>query len=222
MRSLRLFLLPVLICPVLASAGALDDLLKAVNNNETEVVVEFLQRGMDVNTVDVEGNTLLMLAVRKGNDPLVEFLINNRAGLLKKNKYGDSALMLAAVNGDINIVRKLVGAGVKADEHRSGPGWTALIYAAFGGHAEIVRFLLENDADVDAQAGNGMTALMAACRNGHLEVVRLLLEYEADVDLLNQNNASALDLALANKHEKIAELLRVAGEDEQKPSLNAN
>ena len=50
-----------------ASAGVYDDLLKAIEDDDTETVTTILQRGMDVNTVDKSGNSLLMLAVQKGN-----------------------------------------------------------------------------------------------------------------------------------------------------------
>ena len=60
-------------------AGVYDDLLKAIEDNETQTVTSILERGMDVNTVDKSGNSLLMLAVEKGNAELVRFLINHRA-----------------------------------------------------------------------------------------------------------------------------------------------
>ncbi len=48
-------------------AGIYDDLLRAIEGNNMEEVTSILQRGMDVNTVDMSGNSLLMLAVMKGN-----------------------------------------------------------------------------------------------------------------------------------------------------------
>ena len=67
------------ICGGIATAGVYDDLLKALEDNNTEAVTTILQRGMDVNTVDKSGNSLLMLAVEKGNVELVRFLIEHRA-----------------------------------------------------------------------------------------------------------------------------------------------
>ncbi len=46
------------------------------------------------------------------------------------------------------------------------PGWTALIYAATGGHDAIVTYLLAEGANINAPSPNGTTALMMAVREG--------------------------------------------------------
>ena len=51
------------------------------------------------------------------------------------------------------------------------------MWAAFGGHVEVVRFLVANGADINAQdAYYGRTVLTWAAWVGHVEVVRLLIE----------------------------------------------
>ncbi len=51
--------------------------------------------------------------------------------------------MVAALGGRLDIVKKLRARGAEVD----GPGWNALIYAATGGHDEVVRYLLAEGAD---------------------------------------------------------------------------
>lgn len=208
MNGTRRFLLSVmLLFPVAAFGGVYDAMLNAVKIKDFETVRDLLDRGMDVNTTDDSGNSLLMLAAQQGSFSIVEWLLRKGAKVLIKNKYGDSALMLAALRGDLPIVDALVAAGAEIDPE----GWTPLIYAAFGGHQEVVRFLLKLDVDIDAQASNGMTALMAASRNGHLEVVRILLDHDADQSLANQQNLTAMDLATtAGSREIASELSRAA------------
>ncbi|HUW36862.1 MAG TPA: ankyrin repeat domain-containing protein [Rhodocyclaceae bacterium] len=185
-------------------AGAYDDLLGAIDNNDSSLVAQLLVRGMDVDTVDREGNTLLMRAAREGHNHILELLLRNKANVLKINKYGDSALLLAAFNGRAQAVEKLVAAGAAINPK----GWTPLIYAAFGGYTTIARLLLEKGADVDAAAPNGVTALMAAARNGHLKTVQLLLDHGARLDLRNQDGATASDWAAAAGNSDIADLLK--------------
>lgn len=207
-RILLLGWLVALLLPISAAAGVYEDMLKAVNTEDLGKLVGLLQRGMDVNTSDSSGNSLLMLAAQNDDLSILEVLLRRKANVLTINKHGDSALMLAALRGHLRSATALVAAGAEIDPE----GWTPLIYAAFGGHAEMVRFLLKLDLDIDAQAENGMTALMAASRNGHLEVVKLLLEQDSDVSLVNQSRLTALDMAASAGHKKVVqELSRAAG-----------
>lgn len=54
-----------------------------------------------------------------------------------------------------------------------------LIAACFTGHLQIVKLLIEHNADINSVA-SGTTALYAACISGHVEAVKLLLEHHAD------------------------------------------
>ena len=66
-------------------------------------------------------------------------------------------------------------------------GATALMVAAQAGHAEVVKVLLENGADVNATDGEGSTGLMYAAKHGHLATAKLLLERGADVNAETAN-----------------------------------
>ena len=58
------------------------------------------------------------------------------ANVNAKNRFGDTPLMAAALNGHLEIVRKLRAQGADIDPR----GWTPLIYAATGGHDDVVTF----------------------------------------------------------------------------------
>jgi uncharacterized protein len=72
------------------------------------------------------------------------------------------------------------------------PGWTALHYAATNGDPQIIRLLLEANAYIDAESPNGTTPLMMAAQYGTPVAVKLLLEEGADVRLKNQLGLDAL------------------------------
>ncbi|MDO8931510.1 MAG: ankyrin repeat domain-containing protein [Rhodocyclaceae bacterium] len=208
LRPLVLALCLVLAQP--AVAGIYDDILAAANQDDTAQVIDLLKRGMDVNTTDPSGNTLLMIAARNGNADLLDFLIGNRSNLQKRNRYGDSAVMMAAFRGHLAIVRKLLDAG--ADIRNS--GWNALHYSAYGGFTEIVRLLVERKADLDVAAPNGQTALMLAAATGKLDVVRILIDADADMDLLDYEGQSAIMLAEKAGFADVTEYLRESGAEE--------
>jgi len=53
--------------------------------------------------------------------------------------------------------------------------------AAQEGHLELVKYLLDQNANVTAQTQTGDTALTYACENGHTDVADLLLQYGSDL-----------------------------------------
>jgi hypothetical protein len=124
-----------------------------------------------------------------------------------RNAYGDSAIMVAAINGHLGIVKKLFARGAAINH----PGWTPLIYAATGGHADVARYLIDAGADVNAASPNGTTALMMAVRGGHAAVVDLLLAKRADVAHRNDAGATALAWARRGGFDAIERALRRSG-----------
>lgn len=202
-----LFFVLLTILPGVASAGVYDDMIIALKSDDTGAAIALLNRGVDVNTVDIEGNTLVMLAVRENNPELLENLILRRARLNVRNRNGDTALRMAAFTGKMPFVKRLVEAGAEVNMY----GWSPLSYAAFNGHADIAEFLLKHGAELNATTENGSTALLVATRNGHGPVVELLLKHAADPNIETQNNETALDWAEKTSNTDIANLLRAAG-----------
>jgi len=76
-------------------------------------------------------------------------------------------------------------------------GLSLLVLAVMGGHKQMVEFLLENDADVNALQFRGSgSALATAADRGDEKIVRILLENGADVNAYLQSPIrSALAIA---------------------------
>lgn len=187
-----------------------DDFLIAVANDRAAEVRQMLQRGMNPDTADPNGDPALVIAARAGNAATVDVLLAGRARVDARNRFSDTAVMVAALNGRLDIVKKLVERG--ADLNLS--GWTPLIYAATGGHDDVARYLLGEGAKIDAQSPNGTTALMMAVREGRFTTAELLIASGADVNRRNQDGASALDWAKRSGDKALVARLRRAGAKE--------
>lgn len=146
----------------------------------------------DPNTIMVEAiychkKRKLLRAIDKGAD------VNSR------DEDGTTTLMhaLLAENVDRKIVELLVEKGVDINARDPKQGWTALHLAARDGHSDIVRFLLENGAEVDARDIFGNTPLGKAVMNykGNNEVIHLLLAHGADKKIGNNEGVSPMSLA---------------------------
>ena len=81
------------------------------------------------------------------------------------------------------------------------------------GHAEVLRLLLEADANKNLANGNGDTAIKLASQEGHLELVRLLLDAGADKNSANNNGYTALMAASDGGHIEVVRMLLAAGAD---------
>lgn len=114
---------------------------------------------------------------------------------------------------DKSKVEMLLSGGADVNA-KNRDGWTALMWASWYGHKDVVSLLLANGADVNAKDSNGRTALMWASINGHKDVVSLLIANGADVNAKDKWGQTALMLASYRGHKDIVELLRKYGAKE--------
>ncbi len=202
----RLFLLVSAMASCLATgawAGAYEEAILAARDGRTAEIAALLQRGLDPNTTDPEGTSLLGLATRNGDLATVEMLLSHRASPNRRNSYGDTPLLLAANFGRLDLVKRLHAAGGEMEP----PGWSVLHYAVFGGHVPIVEYVLSGSVDIDRRAPNQRTALMLAAGNGNLEVVKLLLGKGANATLVTPDQKTAGQIATEKGFAEIAGLL---------------
>lgn len=196
-----------LLLPTLVFAGVYHDMEKALISGDTSAAINLINRGVDINTVDIAGNSLLIQSVRQDNKELFDYLLQRRARLNLRNRNGETALSLAAYTGKLPFVQRLLEAGAEVNMY----GWSPLAYAAFNGHVAIAELLLKRGAEINAQTENGSTALLLAARYGFIEIVDLLLKNKADPNVANQNDETAMDWALRTSNTDIVERLRQEG-----------
>lgn len=92
-------------------------------------------------------------------------------------------------------------------------GWTPLHLAAFFGHSELAKALLDRGADVNARSTNPMknTPLHAATAGQQIEAMRLLLMRGADANVRQEGGWTALHSAAQSGNREAVELLLAHG-----------
>ena len=100
---------------------------------------------------------------------------------------------------------------IKADEN----GQTPLIWAADGGHAQVVDFLVASGCDVNAKGFLENTAVSRASRNGHADALRSLLKAPsmATIDTSNCKLQSPLHFAAFTRQKATVQVLLEFGAD---------
>jgi len=97
--------------------------------------------------------------------------------------------------------------------HRPKDKKTALIEAAWNGHAEIADLLVKAGAKIDVRNYDGRTPLHLASKYGHPAIVKLLLEAGADPNVKDTGGSTPLTFAVEGDYLKIAQALLKAGAD---------
>ena len=106
-----------------------------------------LKSGADVNL-----RTPLRRAAYCNHVDVVRLLLEFRAEVDRRDRYGKTPLMAASEEGHDECVRVLLGAGADVDAcEENGKG--ALYYACYEGHTSTAQLLLDRGADVSARHG---------------------------------------------------------------------
>ena len=96
----------------------------------------------------------------------------------------NKALNLAAAIGKLDQVKELVKKGADPQwRDPAGNGKTAMVRAVMSGKVEVVKFLMENGADVHAPDGSGRYPVYFCCIGTNVEMLKFLLDKGCDKDL---------------------------------------
>jgi len=104
----------------------------------------------------------------------------------------------AAAEGDLKAVKEHLAQGVDINAKEDKLDITALSLAALYDHAEIVAFLVQKGADVNARGDDGGTALHAAAFLGQYEVAKLLVQKGADVNAKKEDGETPISSTMAD------------------------
>ena len=194
-----------------------DTMTKAVKFDDINVVQTLISQGMDPNGSDHTGMPWLLIAAREKSEKVAKLLIDNpKTDVDALDPAGENALMFAALNKDLPLLKALIDKDAEVNKK----GWTPLHYAATSGDVEIIKVLLDEAAYVDAASPNGTTPLMMAARGGSVDAVNALLLGGADPTLKNQLGLSAADFARQNNNTDLAVALDASAREVETKRAN--
>ena len=147
--------------PNAAQESGLTPLMIAAHTGNVVIVKALLVRGADIDAATKESkDRALMWAIADKHEDVFHSLIEAHADAHTANAKSFTPLMIAARNGDIEMAKVLIAAGVNVNE--TGPDRTHVLpFSINAGQAAFAMFLLEQGADPEGSMG-GVRALHTA------------------------------------------------------------
>ncbi|EST54645.1 ankyrin [Brevibacillus panacihumi W25] len=151
----------------------------AVHTDQLDVFQFLASQGANINIRDQRLDNPLLYTGAEGKLDFVKAAIAAGADTTVTNRFGGTALIPAADRGHVEVVRELLANSDVNVNHVNNLGWTALLEAVILGdggknHQEIVKLLIDHDADVNLADHDGVTPLQHAKKRGYQEMIELL------------------------------------------------
>ncbi|KAF3275192.1 hypothetical protein TWF970_006914 [Orbilia oligospora] len=181
-----------------------------------EYIDELLAEGADIEAINSDNQTPLMVAAENGCLTALECLLHNGANPDARDERGQTALLLSASMGHDIITKTLLreGASFQVEDTR---GETALFKAARKGHCAVVETLLRWGAGWALHRrsrSSGETPLVAAAEKGFIEIVEMLIREGANIDAKESwLQQTALSCAIVEGHAIVVDFLVGKGAD---------
>src|SRR5688572_14338005 len=99
------------------------------------------------------------------------------------NRNGVHRLHMAARDGDLASLKKLLDSGMNVDIRDRAYNRIGLHWATLYDETASMKLLMERKANLDAVNEHGFSALMMAAHHGHEEGVALLLQFKAETTI---------------------------------------
>ena len=206
-RLHALLLAPALLCPALRTAAAPAEARGGTAAGKA-------REALAARDVPFEGHAFLSAAA-DGDLALVDLFLEAGMPAATRDAWGNSALLEAARNDRVEVLRRLLERGAKAGD--SPGGEPPLVVAAEAGSLGCLAALLAAGASPDQPAdpakGPGGTALQRALAAESWEAARLLLEAGAGPDVAAPPLGPPLVLACESGHAPSVALLLGRGAD---------
>ena len=174
------------------TADQIADFTKAAQFDDVSEVKLLLAKGFNPNSVDTKGNPMLFVAIRDKSYTVIDVLLAEKSIEVNlPNKSDETPLMIASIAGDLAIDKQLVQKGAQVNRpgwtplhyacstgklevaqylvangamvNSLSPSYTTpLMMAVNSGNDYLIKFLLDNGADIRMRNTAGYSAIDVA------------------------------------------------------------
>jgi ankyrin repeat protein len=215
-----------------SESGRTALLIAAMSDRSGPVVRLLLSRGANALVIDTDKTTTLQAATVGNDSDSIAQLVAAGVDVDYANVVGNTPLMTAASEGNLEAVKLLLKKGAAVNAVSAPPGlkvkngtialgsFTPLVLASALGPVSVVKALIDAGAEVNARDARGMTPLMYAITTDHgdVEIVKTLVSRGADLHLKTLDGETATDWAHKSGPTAIVALLERGGGKKTPPA----
>lgn len=170
----------------------MEEFVQALVINDSGTARELLEEGVNVNSVDISGETPLFYVAYLGNLDMVKLLVEFKANVNISNHKGFTPLHEASCRGHSGVVEYLVGVGADIDVQDE-DGWSPLCCAIRMDRIYTARLLLISGANINTQDDDGTTPIIWSSKTCNVKTTCLLLGFGADINIKDVFDKTPLD-----------------------------
>ena len=202
-------LTPLMIAAKVGRASTADFIIEKLSEINVD---EYHLKSIGKGVIDKPGKDTwcpIHIAVAGENHEVVKVLIKHGCDLDKalSTRYDRiTPLMIAAANGDLEMVKILIDGKAKI-EYRDRYKRTALTHAVINGSSHIASYLLSLGADPNMFDSSKNSNLHYACAYGWWFCMRVLIDAGAKIDALNEWSLTPLGVAILKGNKGIVDHL---------------
>ncbi|CAF1220205.1 unnamed protein product [Rotaria magnacalcarata] len=176
----------------------------ALTGNLTVLQELVTKARLPIDCRDKENSTALLLACARGHYSCAEYLLSNSADPNARRITGASPLYFAASYHHTRIVELLLNKYKAIVDLSTFDGSTPLHVACERGFADIVKLLIDSQANLNAKMNDGTTGIMLACQNGQLSIVQMLISAgQCNLSMKRLDGITPIFLVVQHGHETI-------------------
>ncbi|MFD2941779.1 ankyrin repeat domain-containing protein [Flavobacterium notoginsengisoli] len=193
--------------------------------NQTEIIKYFLDKGVDVNKADKEGNTPLMAAASARETAALELFLPKAKNINAQNLKGESALTYAVRNGSPEAVSLLLAKGadvnVKDKDGNNLGVYLVQSYRPAGRERETpkedpfdakAKLLQDKGLNLATAQKDGNTLYHLAITKNDAALLKKITDLKVDINAKNKDGLTALHrAAMTSKDDAILKYLISAG-----------
>lgn len=172
--------------------------------NQSDIIKYFLEKGVNVNQKDKDGNTVFMMAARGSNSEVIAQLLPSVSDVNDSNVKGETALMQAVSSASAPVIELLLMN--KANAQQTDAAGNTMAYFLIQSFkpvrpgqkdefADRLALLQKAGVDLGQAQKDGNTILHLAVAKNSLKLMEQLADIKVDINAKNADGLTALHRA---------------------------